>query len=362
MELIFNRWLSSIRKYFFTFRDGFYEIPFLANSPEVIVKSFANTPFFKDDPKKGCFSTNNLFMQGEGHYHKIEEGLWIIMSNVEIKKDLSFKLYYEKDLPADYHCLTLYLNRGSQSIKMPKVQMDIDNQDRSWTLFKAGAICLNSHFKGQQSIFLSLYFSKQWVRNNMEAGGALKNEFLEEFFKSEEGHLLMPNLLENKKEVYQHIVDSILDKDDNGVKNLLLLKSRTYEILASFVDSLGKETFTVVTQSVSERDKRRVLTAQHLLNNAIFDKFPTIAEISKYVGTSETKIKADFKALNGVSMYQYYSQKQMTYAHELLKKQDISIKEVALSLGYSNQSKFAQAYKKQYGYLPSVTEKILDLA
>jgi hypothetical protein len=86
MKLFVKKWLKNFKKYFFSYKEGFYEIPFLANSPELIVESFGNMPFVKNYPDKRYFTTNNLFVNGDGHYQKIEEGLWIIISNISVKK------------------------------------------------------------------------------------------------------------------------------------------------------------------------------------------------------------------------------------------------------------------------------------
>lgn len=330
-------------------------MPYLANSPELMIESFSSMPFMKDNRQKGCFSANNLFLKGEGHYHKIEEGLWIILSDFEVKKDLSFKLYYDEDFPADYHYLTLYIDRGSRSINLPKLQLDIENHDRSWALYKAGTVCLNSHFKGQHSIFFSIYFSQSWLDNNISSNGEFKNGKLKTFFESENEYLFFPQILSNKKDVYEHIVEAILDKDEHGVKNVLLLKSRTYDLFASFVEAVDEHHDQNIYNSnkVSERDKRRVLRAQHLLNDAVFEKFPSINAIAKHVGISETKLKIDFKLVTGKTMFQYFTDKQMNYAHELLENENLLIKDVANSLGYASPSKFTQAYKNHFGYTPS---------
>lgn len=52
MGFSIKNWLSSFQKYFFYYRDGFYELPYIANSPELIVASFGSMPFVKNYPKK----------------------------------------------------------------------------------------------------------------------------------------------------------------------------------------------------------------------------------------------------------------------------------------------------------------------
>lgn len=353
MGFSIKKWLSSFQKYFFYYRDGFYELPYIANSPELFVASFKGMPFVKSFPKKCYFTTDNLFLKGEGHYQKLEEGLWLTMSNFEVKKDLSFKLYYEPNMKSDYHFLSIYLSRGTKTVRLPKIHLDIECFDRSWTLFKAGSLCLNTHFKGQKSLFLTVFFTNDWMQQNIASNGVLKNKVLEDFFNSPHECLFLPSFLENKKEVYENLIYSFLNKDENGVKDLLLLKRNTLEIISSFVEKLDDNSTQKTFTNTSEKDKRKVIRAEYIISNAIFGEFPSIQAIAKEVGISETKLKSDFKEVFGTTMYNYYSIRQMTYAKEMLKKKDVAIKEIAFSLGFTNPSKFSVAFKKVHGYLPS---------
>lgn len=351
MNLAVKKWFANFKKYLFFYRDGFFELPFLANSPEMIVQSFGKMPFVKNFPEQRTFVTNNLFLTGEGHYQQIEDGLWIIISSIKLKKDISFKLYYDDTYPADYHYLTLYVNCGQKEIKLPRLHFNVDFQDRAWTLYKKRTDCLNTHFAGQHSIYFTIYFSQEWLEANLSTNGLFKHEKLVSFFNSTDDYLYLPNFLESKKKLYQSIIDSIIYKEKS--KNLLELKSMTYELMSSFVETLDSINLKSTQSNLVERDKRYIQKAQYIIEQAIFDSFPTINTIAKKIGISETKLKADFKTINGVSMYQYYLHKQMLYAQDLLKEKNLLVKEVANTLGYSSAGKFSQAFKNHFGYLPS---------
>lgn len=351
MKVSINKWLTKYRKYFFTIRDGFFELPVLGNSPELMMESFGSIPFMKNYHEKSYYHTNNIFVKGDAHYQKIEEGLWLIVSDLQIKKNLSFKLFYIDNEPSDYHFLTLYINKHTKKVKLPELQLDVENLDHTWTLVKAGTRCLNTHLKDQDSIFLNFYISNAWIEKNVVSNGMFKNSTLQSFFESESEHIFLHSLINNKKEVYENIIQDILDKE--GGRDLEQLKNRAYEIIGSFTSVLERDPELHRNCLLVERDKRRVFYAKHLIDNAIFDKFPSIASIAKQVGASETKVKSDFKNLMGKSMLQYYIQRQMMYAKELIQQDNLSIKTIAHSLGYSSPSKFTEAFKKYYNYLPS---------
>lgn len=343
---IVANWMGRIKKYLFTYNDGFYELPYIANSPELIVASFSYMPFIKHDVKRKFFAINNMFLKGAGHYQKLEEGLWLILADFEVKKNLSFKLHYEPGIEAIYHSLSLYLNKDSRCVKFPKVNYDVESQDRSLFLVKAGAQALNSHFKGQKSIFINIYFTNEWLYQNIAKLGVMQNPILADFFNSSSEYLFVSNFLESKKEVYLKLVNSILDKDESGVSDLLLLKSRLLELLSSFINELNQGSLKSATITLPERDRRRVVKAEYLLNEAIFKQFPSISQLASQVGTSETKLKADFKSTYGCTLYHYFVRKQMAYAKQMIQSQQLPIKEVASKLGYAHPGKFSEAFKK----------------
>ncbi len=66
----------------------------------------------------------------------------------------------------------------------------------------------------------------------------------------------------------------------------------------------------------------------------------------------KVKLSQAFKQVYGISMYNYYQKQRMQKAHELLSAQNLSVKEAAKKLGYTNMSNFILAFKKQFNTEP----------
>jgi transcriptional regulator GlxA family with amidase domain len=56
-----------------------------------------------------------------------------------------------------------------------------------------------------------------------------------------------------------------------------------------------------------------------------------------------------------MSVFEFYQFHRLDYARHLIEGRKLTIREVGLKIGYNNLSKFSQAYKKQFGYLPHQT-------
>ena len=80
---------------------------------------------------------------------------------------------------------------------------------------------------------------------------------------------------------------------------------------------------------------------------------PTLAELARTAGFSETRLKGGFRALFGTSIFAYLRQARMEEAHRLFLEHHLNVTEVAQRVGYANPSKFAAAFRRQFGMSPS---------
>ena len=130
--------------------------------------------------------------------------------------------------------------------------------------------------------------------------------------------------------------------------------------ISNFIQELDSQNTLKVFDNTNDSDRRKLFKAENILKESIYGKFPSIAFIAKEIGMSETKLKASFKKMFGVTLFQYFLTNQMKYAKEMIEKSNVSIKEVAITLGYANASKFSNSFKKVIGDLPSVYAKNKD--
>lgn len=84
----------------------------------------------------------------------------------------------------------------------------------------------------------------------------------------------------------------------------------------------------------------------------------TVREFSEKFGISESSIKNYFYGVFGQSISRYTIHKRMTYAAKLLEETNLPIIEIAGNVGYENQSKFASAFRREYGRTPSEYRKL----
>ena len=70
-------------------------------------------------------------------------------------------------------------------------------------------------------------------------------------------------------------------------------------------------------------------------------------------------LKKTFKQINGCTITEYIQQTRIGQAEFLLSNTDLSIAQIAKTVGYSNASRFAELFQRNIGILPGEYRKIL---
>lgn len=146
------------------------------------------------------------------------------------------------------------------------------------------------------------------------------------------------------------LLDEILYENARGASRQLFIEAKGLGLLAVLIDEL-----TLASQALSPLstgDIERLERARRLLLERMVSP-PSLPELARAVGMNEFKLKAGFRTLFGNSAFGYLRTQRMDQARQLLAQRDLSVTEVAARVGYANPSKFASAFRKQFGLPPS---------
>ncbi len=97
--------------------------------------------------------------------------------------------------------------------------------------------------------------------------------------------------------------------------------------------------------------KRYVIAAKRFVAVNFYKKI-TVRDICKSLGIERTYLFRLFKEYEKVSPQEYIINYKMNYARELLKRGDLKVNQVALSVGYNDQCAFSKIFTKHFGKNP----------
>ncbi len=345
---ILSRWLKKFQRYKVAYKNGAYHLANLFQSPETMIESFDQMPFTRHDKEANRLSSDSLFLSTDMYYSKLEEGLWLMVSELHFKKNVLMRNLYDKDLPLDYHFINIHL-KSTRMVNKSMVN-GLLMKDKTWSMFKAGYSLSEYHFKNSEEKNITLYFTDAWLAKQTAVNPTYKDSALSAFFQSPNTYLIM----DESDEAYDAIWERMMGFAHSGIKlNVDLIKSLTSEVFERFIAKLNKEVVSENHFDLSDADRKNIQRAEQFLNDKLFGDFPGIELTARKVGISPSKLKNDFKSIHNTTLYQYFSARQMRAAHELLLKRTHTIKELASLFGYENASKFSTKFQKEMKVLPS---------
>jgi AraC-like DNA-binding protein len=101
----------------------------------------------------------------------------------------------------------------------------------------------------------------------------------------------------------------------------------------------------------------KIMEAENILLAHLQKNLPSLEKIAQSVALSESTFKRHFKAIFGKSIYEYYLEKKMDLAKQLMIENSLSVNDTAERLGYEKVSNFIEIFKKHHGYSPGVLKK-----
>jgi AraC-like DNA-binding protein len=111
-----------------------------------------------------------------------------------------------------------------------------------------------------------------------------------------------------------------------------------------------------MTVKLSRLDRHKLEEAAELLGSRIQHP-PTLHELSVLVGLNVNKLKQGFHWLYGTTVFCFLHSLRMRQAYRLLWESDLSISEISEQIGYSRQSAFSAAFRREYGFPPRELKK-----
>lgn len=187
----------------------------------------------------------------------------------------------------------------------------------------------------------------------------------------ETSHARMPQQLEwltcERTETAHHLatplspqlftaVNDILNCKFRGGVRRAFVYSKYLEILATLFQAALDQGNEPVHR-VANKDLEKIHEVAHIVKSRI-DCMEPLSELARAVGINRTKLVLGFRTIYGTSVEAYWRDWRMQEASELLRKQRLSVSEVAHRIGFSEVSSFTRAFNRQFGVPPSERKRV----
>ncbi len=126
-----------------------------------MIESLIKMPVTKHSKQEQAIYSKTPFMDGVMHYREIEEGLWLIVTDMNFKANVHSRAIYMND-KSDYYFLafTTYTNE----VKLQNTVINkISFPSKNWSLFRPGTEIDAFHFKGTKGLFFNFAFGANGI-------------------------------------------------------------------------------------------------------------------------------------------------------------------------------------------------------
>lgn len=135
-----------------------------------------------------------------------------------------------------------------------------------------------------------------------------------------------------------------------GILALVYTEAVALELLCSAIGSF-QFLSSLPTLRSSQRELRCLQVARGVLLKQLAPP-PTIRQVARAAGMSETILKRGFKAAFGETIFDFSVRCRMQRALTLLRDGRAQVAQVAAAVGYGHQTSFATAFRRHFGIRP----------
>ncbi|MEM7370607.1 MAG: ATP-binding protein [Bacteroidota bacterium] len=154
-----------------------------------------------------------------------------------------------------------------------------------------------------------------------------------------------------KLEGLQHGADAYLSKPFDR-KELEIRLKKLIELRQVFLKkySLSNEE---VKMPDHPREEAFLQKVRQVIIERLADEGFDVRQLSEEVHLSRMQVHRKLKALTGLSASLYIRQIRLRHAHQLLRRSDLTVSEIAYQVGFKNPSYFSRVFAEEYGHSPS---------
>ena len=143
-----------------------------------------------------------------------------------------------------------------------------------------------------------------------------------------------------------------------GIAAALFYEGKVAEAISLIVEwSRLQQQKKDVSKKLYVQDIQQLENLTLYLNDHCIQDIP-LEQIVRISCMSARKLQISFKEYHGCTITEYIQQRRMSQAETLLAKTDLSIGQVAQSVGYTSASRFAELFRKSTGLLPGEFRKM----
>jgi AraC family transcriptional regulator, transcriptional activator of the genes for pyochelin and ferripyochelin receptors len=151
-------------------------------------------------------------------------------------------------------------------------------------------------------------------------------------------------------EMYR-VLQQVLYCPYQGLLKRIYLQGKAWELMTLQFQQFQSEHQQVGRLSAQEIE--RIYHAKDILIRQL-DRPPSVLNLAKQAGLNDFALKRGFRQVFGTTVFKYLHEHRLEIARQLLENGDLSIGQIAETIGFGNRGYFAAAFRKKFGTNPNI--------
>jgi len=272
-------------------------------------------------------------------YPKEMEGIKLLQNYyvIGLKRNVPYKYYYgQQEYDFDGGLMTFIAPKQVISIgSNPNIKVDLSLKPSGWLLLIHPDFLWNTDFAKKIKSYDFFAYAVH-----------------EALFLSEKEEQMMVNNLKNIEREYQAGIDKFSQK----------IIVAQLELLLNYAERYYERQFITRHKSNHQLLERLEDVMAHFFrqDNLMEAGLPTVDQLSKELGLSPSYLSSMLKSLTGLSTQQHIHHLLIEKSKEQLASTQLSVSEIAYSLGFEHPSSFNKLFKRKMDMTPSEFRKAFN--
>jgi len=164
-------------------------------------------------------------------------------------------------------------------------------------------------------------------------------------------------------DIMKSCLDTLFSATESPTKERLhVFKATLATLLFEICSVISREENDVLSNEVRYKERSELLVRQiEIFVKDNIKRQLTVEDIAVEFSISARQISRLFLKYNGKSVATYLKEERFVYAERLMRDYELTIEDVALSVGYTDAYTFSKAFKRHYGISPGQFRKSMNL-
>lgn len=324
--------------------------------PEKFINEASKVPSIIHDKENHVLIADSPQLDTKFQYEKIEEGCYLFVVDMMANAYTKINLFGDREV--EYYCLSYQLIKGmvnkvpakdndplqAKTMSLPRICSFYNNNFDYETFFEKDA--------GVRAFIFC--FKKEWLLKNIDFDDVDEEATFMKVIKKE-----MDGMAYFSDSFYKHTfdeLDSLLNRAKRSPVYPMIVKKLSFTLISDFF-SIVADPSSVLNMPAGEKEFDGIEVVKTFIDKNFKNGFPGLNILANMGNMSVPTMRRQFLRQTGHSAFDYFRDVQMRFAFEQLQN-GVSIKQLALALGFSTSANFSRIFKKIYKILPSQVKQL----